>query len=84
MSILNLSKPLICKHTAPLEGNTIAPPLEMGKSYKLLQIAYDSDGNPHYDVGIESTVSFVRSYETKEELPNGDEIWWCHPSRFIQ
>lgn len=66
----------------PLEGNEIAPPLKMGDEHTVGQICEDSKGNQHLDVGLVSSVSFVRSWETKEELPNGDKIHWCHPSRF--
>ena len=66
----------------PLAGNDKAPPLELGKTYKVKQIILDSKGNEHYDVGLVSELNYVRSWETKEELPNGATIHWCHPSRF--
>jgi hypothetical protein len=66
----------------PLEGNTIAPELTMGEERKVIDIAIDSKGNQHLNVGIPSQINYVRSYETGEELPNGDKIHWCHPSRF--
>lgn len=71
-----------CTNINPLEGNEIAPPLELGKEYEILNTIQDSAGNPHYDVGLVSKYSYIRSFETKEELPNGDKIHWCHPSRF--
>ncbi len=72
-----------CQNIDPLPGNKIAPPLEMGKRYEIVSIVLDSKGNQHLNVGIASEVAFVTSYETKEELPQGDVIWWCHPSRFV-
>lgn len=66
----------------PLQGNDKAPALELEKEYPVIGIVLDSAGNQHLDVGLESKLNYVRSWETKEELPNGDEIHWCHPSRF--
>ncbi len=71
-----------CVNIEPLEGNEIAPPLEL-KDYPVIGFTYDSQGNQHLDVGIISEYNFIRSFETKEELTNGDKIHWCHPSRFI-
>ena len=68
--------------TEALEGNEIAPPLVLGEKRTIRKIVLDKAGNQHLDVGVPSDVSFVRSFETKEELPDGDIIWWCHPSRF--
>ena len=65
-----------------LEGNEVGPELIEGKDYPLMGIVIDSKGNKHFDVGIVSQYNYIRSYETKEELPNGDKIHWCHPSRF--
>lgn len=65
----------------PLPGNTIAPALELGKEYLILLAIKDSQGNQHLDLGIKSTLNYVRSYETKEHLPNGNIIHWVHPSR---
>lgn len=66
----------------PLKGNDIAPPLEKQAKYKVKGIVLDSAGNQHLDVGLLSTYSYVSSHETKEHLPKGDAIHWCHPSRF--
>lgn len=73
-----------CENIDPLPGNDVAPPLELGKEYPVIQIVRDSKGNEHYDVGLVSRYKFITSYETKEELPKGDEIHWCHPSRFTK
>lgn len=69
---------------SPLEGNDIAPPVEIGKSYTILKIVLDKKSNQHLDVGLPSKYNFIRSYETGENLPDGDKIHWCHPSRFIK
>ena len=66
----------------PLEGNDKAPDLAIGKEYPVKAIVLDKDGNQHLDVGLESEYNYIRSWETKEELPDGDSIHWCHPSRF--
>lgn len=66
----------------PLSGNSVAPPLEVGKNYVILNVIKDKKGNPHFDVGLESKYNYITSFETKEELPDGDKIHWCHPSRF--
>ncbi len=67
----------------PLQGNKVAPPLKKGVQYVIKNITKDSAGNPHLDVGLKSDYSYVTSWETKEELPDGDKIHWCHPSRFV-
>lgn len=66
----------------PLEGNDVAPKLTMGNKETIKQIILDAEGNQHLDVGLPSEYAYIRSFETKEELPNGDKIHWCHPSRF--
>jgi rRNA maturation protein Nop10 len=68
----------------PLPGKGIAPPLELHQEYTLKDVCFDKEGNPHLDVGLPSTVNFVKSYETGEELPDGHKIHWCHPSRFAK
>lgn len=72
-----------CINNKILQGNKIAPELVEGRDYPVKEIILDSKGNQHLDVGLKSYVEFVTSYETKEELDRGDEIHWCHPSRFI-
>lgn len=66
----------------PLPGNDCAPPLKIGEIKELVSIQLDSKGNKHLDVGLVSKLAFIRSYETKEQLKDGDKIHWCHPSRF--
>ena len=73
---------LIALSNTPLAGNDKAPPLVIGDEYVLKNIIFDGKRNPHYDVGLKSDLNYVRSYETKMELPDGDLIHWCHPSRF--
>lgn len=62
--------------------NDHKPQLVEGKEYEVKEIIHDKEGNPHYDVGLESFLNYVRSIETGEELPRGNKIHWCHPSRF--
>ena len=52
---------LICINTKPLSGNEVAPPLVEGETYELLNTIYDSKGNPHYDVGLESNYNYVKN-----------------------
>lgn len=66
----------------PLPGNTVAPPLRMGAALAIKEVITDRNGNQHIDVGLASNYNYITSYETKEELPRGDSIHWCHPSRF--
>lgn len=73
---------VICRSNKPLAGNDVAPPLEVGKTYVVKDVVLDKEGNQHLDVGLPSKYNFIRSYETGEELPNGTQIHWCHPSRF--
>jgi hypothetical protein len=73
---------VIARNNQPLPGNSEAPPLVVPNEYQIKNIIHDSKGNPHLDVGLPSSLAFVRSYETKENLPDGDKIHWCHPSRF--
>lgn len=67
----------------PLPGNDKSPTLRIGNKLTIRKIVLDSKGNQHLDVGVSSTVAYVRSYETGEELPEGDKIHWCHPLRFL-
>jgi hypothetical protein len=71
-----------CINTKPLPGNEVAPPLHLNEVYVIKNVVRDKKGNPHLDVGLESNYNYISSYETKEELPNGNSIHWCHPSRF--
>ena len=68
----------------PLPGKGVAPKLELDRDYEIRQICLDKEGNQHLDVGLVSAYNFVKSYETGEELPNGDSVHWCHPSRFVK
>jgi hypothetical protein len=71
-----------CINTKALPGNEVAPPLDLETNYKINEIVLDSAGNQHLDVGLKSKYNWVKSFETSEDLPNGDTIHWCHPSRF--
>lgn len=73
---------LKCINTKPMPGNSVAPPLELGEIYVVRKVIRDKKGNPHLDVGLSSKYNWITSYETKEELQDGDKIHWCHPSRF--
>jgi hypothetical protein len=66
----------------PLRGNDVAPNLILGDELEIKEIIYDSKLNQHLDVGLVSHYNYIRSFETKEELPRGNKIHWCHPSRF--
>lgn len=75
---------LLCVNAEPLPGNAHCPKLEEGKTYPLISITLDGEGNQHLNVGIESHLNYVTSYETGAHLPNGDKIHWCHPTRFTK
>src|SRR5690606_12606755 len=66
----------------PLPGNDVAPDLTLGDHKVIQDICTDRKGNQHLDVGLESNINYVTSWETGEELPGGDIVHWCHPSRF--
>jgi hypothetical protein len=71
-----------CINSSPLPGNEEGPNLKVGEIYLIKEIVLDSAENQHLDVGLPSHLNYITSYETKEELPRGKEIHWCHPSRF--
>lgn len=75
---------LKCINVKPLQGNDVAPPLELGKEYELKAIHTDRLNYPHYDVGLVSRYNYVTSFETADTLPNSGigGTHWCHPSRF--
>lgn len=80
---MNIGDILTCMNVEPLNGNSVAPPLQFGrKDYPLKNIILDGAGNEHFDVGLISEYNYVCSIETGEELKDGDKIHWCHPSRF--
>lgn len=74
-----------CLHASALRGNVFGPTkLVIGNHYFVKNIILDSAGNQHLDIGMESPYNFIRSYDTKEYLPDGHKIQWVHPSRFIK
>lgn len=77
-----INNKVIAINNKPLEGNDKAPSLEIDKEYTIQSIVLDKEGNQHINVGLWSDLNYVKSWETKEELPDGDKIHWCHPSRF--
>jgi hypothetical protein len=80
--IFNVGEEVPCINASPLFGNHIGPPLKKGEVYKIIAITLDNQGNQHLDVGLKSEFSFITSYETGEELKDGNKIHWCHPTRF--
>lgn len=74
-----------CINEDPLEGNSIAPPVKVGGDYSIFEVLIcPSCGSKHLDVGIESAINWITCFECKKELPRGDQIHWCHPSRFVR
>lgn len=73
-----------CINAKLLPGNDNGPLLEEEKNYSIKKIILDSAGNQHLDVGLVSSLQFITSYETKEDLPDGNKVHWCHPSRFTK
>ena len=76
---------LKCLDVKPLEGNTIAPPLELDKIYDLVETLKCECGQLHYNVGLESKFNYVRCYACERELIDSGpgKIHWCHPKRFL-
>lgn len=72
---------VVITNDAPLVGNEVAPPVIIGDKYKIQHIVYDKKRNQHLDLGLKSQYNFIRSWETDEELPEGNKIHWVHPSR---
>jgi len=66
------------------DRNDHRPSLKEGEIYEVKEVLLDSAGYPHYDVGLKSNLNWIRSIHTGEELERGEEIHWCHPSRFEQ
>lgn len=66
---------------SPLSGNTVAPPVTIGDLHIVKHIVLDRKGNQHLDLGLKSEYEFIRSWETGEELPDGDKIHWVSPWR---
>jgi hypothetical protein len=75
---------LTAKNIAPLEGNTIAPPLTLEEQYTAKKVYVCPCGQDHIDVGLKSEYNYIRCYSCKKEIPEGDSIHWCHPTRFAQ
>ena len=71
-----------CIDIKPLPGNDVAPPLKEGKKYPVKKIYVDYEGNQHLDVGLKSKFNYIKGYEIDAELPDGDKVHWCHPTRF--
>lgn len=65
----------------PLTGNTVAPPIKVGERHKVKNIVLDRLNNQHLDLGLVSKYTYITSWETREELPDGDTVHWVHPTR---
>ena len=75
---------LKCINVAPLDGNTVAPPLTLEAEYSPAHVHKCKCGNVHFDVGLKSQYNFITCWHCKEVLPNSETggTHWCHPSRF--
>ncbi len=85
MERFEIDQVVICINNKVLEGNDYGPSklgLILDKEYRILDITEDGEFNQHLDIGLISDYNYIKSYETKENLPNGDIVQWCHPSRF--
>jgi hypothetical protein len=80
---METKKILMAINVKPLEGNEIAPPLNLGYRYEPVQTHVCDCGQEHIDVGLESKVNFIRCHSCKKHLPEGDKVHWCHPTRFV-
>ncbi len=82
--IFNVGDSVLATNNEPLGESNYAPSLIIEQDYKVKAICYDSKNNQHLDVGLKSQLNYITSQETGEELPDGDKIHWCHPSRFVK
>lgn len=77
---------LKCINKEPLPGNKIAPNLQVGHGYAILNIHVCGCGQHHYDVGlVGEDIETVTCYKCREVLPYGDShspIHWANSSRF--
>lgn len=73
---------LNCILTDKLPGNDTAPDLDKEKEYDALELHECTCGQKHVHVGLPSHLNWVKCYNCGEQLPNGTEKHWCHPSRF--
>lgn len=81
MEKINKGDVLFVVNTMPLPGNDVAPPLKEIK-YIASEVIECDCRQQHIDVGLLSEYNYIRCYTCKKELPNGNAIHWCHPSRF--
>ncbi len=72
----------MCLNEDPMPGNDKGPDLLLDKMYQLKQIHTCSCGEKHFDVGLVSSLNYIECYKCREDLPLGNEIHWCHSSRF--
>lgn len=75
---------LIVVDDKPLPGNTLGPDIIKGDSHYLKDILICQCGQKHYNVGTYSILNFIRCYSCGENLPDDDNVEWCHPSRFLK
>lgn len=80
--MIQVGDKLKCIFIGKLPGKEHAPDLKKGDEYECKGVHLDSKGNPHIDVGLPLTISYVTSYATDEQLP--PTTHWCHPNRFIK
>lgn len=82
MNNIQVGDSLKVVNNKPLKHNDIAPPLVVGDTVNVKQTYLCKCGQDHIDVGLVSQYKYVRCYKCAKELPNGDTIHWCHPTRF--
>lgn len=73
----------ICIDNKPLQGNVVAPPLQEKEEYPVIDVYECFCGQKHIDVGLKSEYNYIRCYKCESNLPNGNKIHWCHPTRFF-
>jgi len=82
METIAINEKLKCLNDKPLKGNDVAPPLKEGEKYSAKNVIKCSCGKEHIDVGLVSDYNYITCYDCSEQLPDGNKIHWCHPSRF--
>lgn len=71
-----------CINNLPFHDREVGPPLVDKGIYLVREIVTTKGDNDHLDVGLKSKYNYVSCQATGMHIPRGEEIHWCHPSRF--
>jgi hypothetical protein len=73
---------LKCINADRFPSKEVAPPLKVGEIYELKEIITTVGHHDHLDVGLKSNYNYISCEKTGVQIPRGEFIHWCHPSRF--